>query len=113
MSQQIKYVYIVLCKCANRSRGQPKCSLFNSYYTEVFGWRYEIASFPFNPCLIILRVKQRGIKYHVLSRWYDSTRDLRTPYPLYQWLGIVLCISNIKKGTKRKKAFYSLHYHSA
>ena len=35
-----------------------------------------IASFTLEPYLIMLSVKQEGIKYHFLSLWHDSTRDL-------------------------------------
>ena len=31
--------------------------------------------FTLDPYLIMLSVKQGGIKYHFLSLWYDSTRD--------------------------------------
>ena len=31
--------------------------------------------FTFDPYLIMLSVKQGGIKYHFLSLWYDSTWD--------------------------------------
>ena len=54
-----------------------KGSLFNSYYTEV--WEgcssfTEIAPHPWS-YLIMLSVKQGGIKYHFLSLWYDLTWD--------------------------------------
>ena len=32
--------------------------------------------FTLDPYLIMLSVKQGGIKYHFLSLWYDSTLDL-------------------------------------
>ena len=35
------------------------------------------ALLPFDPYLIFRSVKQRGIKYHFLSLWYDSTWDWR------------------------------------
>ena len=41
--------------------------------------RYRGGCYPFpwiallDPYLIMLSVKQRGIKYHFLSLWYDST----------------------------------------
>ena len=31
--------------------------------------------FTLDPYLIILSIKQGGIKYHFLSLWYDSTKD--------------------------------------
>ena len=42
-----------------------------------FPW---IAPLYFDPYLIMLSVKQDGIKYHFLSLWYDSTWDW-TPSP--------------------------------
>ena len=40
-----------------------------------FPW---IALFTLDPYLILLNVKQGGIKYHFLSLWYDSTWDWTT-----------------------------------
>ena len=42
------------------------------------GGRYSFPGllyFTFDPYLIMLSVKQGGIKYHFLSLWYDSTWD--------------------------------------
>ena len=35
----------------------------------------ELLHFTLDMCLIMLSVKQEGIKYHFLSLWYDSTWD--------------------------------------
>ena len=45
----------------------PRCS----------GERYSfpLLHFTLDTYLTMLSVKQRGIKYHFLSLWYDSTRD--------------------------------------
>ena len=54
-------------------------SLFNSYYTEVYGkgatpfpglLHYTLDTYP-----ILLCVKQGGIKYHLKNFWYDATWD--------------------------------------
>ena len=65
----------LLSKVGDLSRGWSEGSLFNSYCTEKRGWRYSIpwiAPIYHLPYLIILSVKQGGIKYHFLSLWYDS-----------------------------------------
>ena len=47
-------------KVGDRSRGLPEGSLFNSYYTSFPG----LLHFTLDTYLIMLNVKQRGIKYH-------------------------------------------------
>ena len=59
--------YIVSCKVGDLSWGWPEGSLFNSYHTEM--WRRVIllsldCSTSLDPYLIMLSVKQGGIKYH-------------------------------------------------
>ena len=46
----------------------PRCRGGHYYFP---GWLY----FTLDPHLIMLSVKQGGIKYHFLSLWYDSTWD--------------------------------------
>ena len=61
------------------SRGWPEGFLFNSYYIKVSARALflfpGLLHFTLDPYLIILSVKQGGIKYHFLSLWYDSTWD--------------------------------------
>ena len=57
---------------------RTKGSLFNSNltYTLVYGRSlllFLIASLILDPYLVMLSVKQEGIKYHFLSLWYDLT----------------------------------------
>ena len=68
---------------ANHSRGQPNGSLSIATTPRCKGRHHSftwIASLTFDPYLIILSVKQRGIKNHFLSLWCNSTRDW-TPVP--------------------------------
>ena len=59
--------------------GDLKAPLFNSYNTQDVG--VDATPFPgllhftHDPYLIMLSVKQDGIKYHFLSFWYDLTWD--------------------------------------
>ena len=68
-----------ISKVGDRSRGWPEGSLFISYYTEVLGESATpfqgLLHFTLDPHLIVLSVKQGGIKYDFLSLWYDSTWD--------------------------------------
>ena len=57
----------------DRSRGWPDGSLFDSYYTKGATTLLGLLHFTLDTYLIILSVKQGGIKYHFLSLWYDST----------------------------------------
>ena len=64
-------------KVGERRRGWPEGSLFNSYYTEILG-RVPLPGllhFTLDTYLILLSVKQGGIKYHFSSLWYDMTWD--------------------------------------
>ena len=63
-------------KGSDLSRGRLEGSLFISYYRSVGKSATSflgLLHFTLDPYLIILSVKQRGIKYHFLSLWYDST----------------------------------------
>ena len=59
------YIYIYIYKIKSKvSEGDPKATLFPG-----------LLHFTLDPYLIMLSVKQGGIKYHFLSHWYDSTWD--------------------------------------
>ena len=66
-------------KVGVHSRGWPEGSLFDSLLHQ--GVREGatpfsgLLHFTLDPYLIMLSVKQGGIKYHFLSLWYDSTWD--------------------------------------
>ena len=68
-----------LSKVGDHSRGWPEGSLFNSLLHEGVGEGATpfpgLLHFTLDPYLIMLSVKQRGIKYHFLSFWYDSIWD--------------------------------------
>ena len=53
----IKYIYV-----GDLSRGWPKGSLFNSYYTEGSTPFPGLLQFTLDPYLIMMSVKQGGIK---------------------------------------------------
>ena len=64
----------------DHSREWPEGSLFDNYNTKVYGEGSTpfpgLLHFTFDPYLIMLSVKQGGIKYHFLILWYDSTWGL-------------------------------------
>ena len=63
----IIYIYICICVC------ECVCATLNCR-----GGHYTLSldcSTTLDPYLIMLSVKQRGMKYHFLSLSYDSTRD--------------------------------------
>ena len=61
---------------AERCRGRPKNFLFNTPRCRRGHYSFSCFTPPtFDLYLIMLSVKQGGIKYHFLSLWYDSTRD--------------------------------------
>ena len=66
-------------KVGDNSRGWPQGSLFDSLLHQGVGEGATpfpgLLYFTLDPYLIILSVKQGGIKYHFLSLWYDSTWD--------------------------------------
>ena len=58
--------------------GNPKAPFSIATTPRCKGGRYsflELLYFTLDPYLIMLSVKQGGIKYHFLSLWYDSTWD--------------------------------------
>ena len=70
---------IYISKVGDHSRGWPEGSLFDSLLHQGVGEGATpfpgLLHFTLDPYLIMLSVKQGGIKYHFLSLWYDSTSD--------------------------------------
>ena len=66
-------------KVGDHSRGWPEGSLFDSLLHQGVGEGATplpgLLHFTLDPYLIMLSVKQGGIKYLFLSLWYDSTWD--------------------------------------
>ena len=67
-------------KIGDLCRGGPKGSLLNSYHTMVEErvLLHSLDHFTLDSYLIMLSVKQSGIKSHFLSLWYDQTLDWNT-----------------------------------
>ena len=70
---------LTVSKVGDHSRGWPEGSLFDSLLHQCVGEGATpfpgLLHFTLDPYLIMLSVKQGGIKYHFLSLWYDSTWD--------------------------------------
>ena len=62
------FYYVHKVKLATVVEGDPKAPL--SIATTPL---HELLHFNLDPYLIVVSVKQGGIKYHFLSLWYDST----------------------------------------
>ena len=65
-------------KLATIVKGNPKAPFSIATTPLCRGGRYSFPGllyFTLDPYLIMLSVKQGGIKYHFLSLWYDSTWD--------------------------------------
>ena len=65
-------------KLATIVEGNPKAPFSIATTPRRRGGRYSFPGllyFTLDPYLIMLSVKQGGIKYHFLSLWYDSTWD--------------------------------------
>ena len=65
-------------KLATIVEGNPKAPFSITSTPRCKGGRYSFPGllyFTLDPYLIMLSVKQGGIKYHFLSLWYDSTWD--------------------------------------
>ena len=65
-------------KLATIVEGNPKAPFSIATTPMCRGGRYSFPGllyFTLDPYLIMLSVKQGGIKYHFLSLWYDSTWD--------------------------------------
>ena len=63
-------------KLATIVAGDPKAPFSIAITPRYWGGRYSfpgLLHFTLDPYLIMLSVKQGGIKYHFLSLWYDST----------------------------------------
>ena len=76
------YIYIYICiyiYVGDHSRGWPEGPPFDSLLHQGVGEGATpflgLLHFTLDPYLILLSVKQGGIKYHFLSLWYDSTWD--------------------------------------
>ena len=70
--------YYVVKKLATIVEGNPKAPFSIATIPRCRGGRYSFPGllyFTLDPYLIMLSVKQGGIKYHFLSLWYDSTWD--------------------------------------
>ena len=70
--------YISKVKLATIVEGNPKAPVSIATTPRCRGGRYSFPGllyFTLDPYLIMLSVKQGGIKYHFLSLWYDSTWD--------------------------------------
>ena len=71
------YIYIYKSKVGDHSRGWPEGSLSDSLLHQGVGEGATpfpgLLHFTLDLYLIMLSVKQGGIKYHFLSLWYDST----------------------------------------
>ena len=66
-------------KDGDYSRGRPEGSLFQLLQHRIVGENATpfpgLLHFILDTHLIMLSVKQGGIKYHFFCLWYDSTRD--------------------------------------
>ena len=65
-------------KLATTVEGNPKAPFSIATTPRCRGGRYSFPGllyFTLDPYLIMLSVKQGGIKYHFLSLWYESTWD--------------------------------------
>ena len=72
------YIYKVKVKLATIVEGNPKAPFSIATTPRCRRGRYSFPGllyFTLDPYLIMLSVKQGGIKYHFLSLWYDSTWD--------------------------------------
>ena len=68
-------------KLATIVEGNPKAPFSIATTPRCRGGRYSFPGllyFTLDPYLIMLSVKQGGIKYHYLSLWYDSTWDCKS-----------------------------------
>ena len=74
-----KVIVLKKVKLATIVEDDPKAPFSIATTPKCRGGRYSFPGllfFTLDPYLIMLSVKQGGIKYHFLSLWYDSTRDL-------------------------------------
>ena len=71
-------VWHISKKMATIVEGNPKAPFSIATTPRCRGRRYSFPELPYftlDPYLIMLSVKQGGMKYHFLSLWYDSTWD--------------------------------------
>ena len=71
-------IHISKVKLATIVEGNPKAPFSIATTPRCRGGRYSFPGllyFTLDPYLIMLSVKQGGIKYHFLSLWYDVTWD--------------------------------------
>ena len=74
----MRLVFVSKVKLATIVEGNPKAPFSIATTPMCRGGRYSFPGllyFTLDPYLIMLSVKQGGIKYHFLSLWYDSTWD--------------------------------------
>ena len=72
------FIYSYKVKLATIVEGNPKAPFSIATTPMCRGGRYSFPGlhyFTLDPYLMMLSVKQGGIKYHFLSLWYDSTCD--------------------------------------
>ena len=69
------YIYIYISKSRQLLSRLPFRLLLHERVREDATPFYGLLHFTLDPYLIVLSVKQGGIKYHFLSLWYDSTWD--------------------------------------
>ena len=68
------HIYRYKSKLATIAKGDPKAPFLIATTPRCRGGRYSfpgLLNFILDPYLIMLSVKQGGIKYHFLSLWYD------------------------------------------
>ena len=99
--EKLKVLIRHVVKLATIVEGNPKAPFSIATTPRCRGGRYSFPGllyFTLDPYLIMLSVKQGGIKYHFLSLWYDSTWD---------WTQVSRAIGEHSRGslriTKKKK----------
>ena len=81
----------VKAKLATLVEGDPKAPFLIATTPRCKGGHYSIpliVHFTLDPYLIMLSVKQGGIKYHFLSLWYDLTWDIY----IYIYMCVCVCV---------------------
>ena len=73
--KNISYIELLVSRLATIVEGNPKAPFSIAPTGEGTTPFPGLLHFTLDPYLIILSVKQGGIKYHFLSLWYDSTWD--------------------------------------
>ena len=104
--------YIYISKVGDRSWGRPEGSfsiVTTPKYRERHYSLFGLLHFTLDMFLILLNVKQWGIKYHFLSLWYDFDQGLnpghwRTLY-YYIYIYIYIYIELLMLSKIQKKKF--------